>query len=359
MMKLVNLASNMRCEDELLLCCARVLLEPQDQGRIEHLLQGPLEWQTVLKRAHWHRIRPLTHHHLRAQPAGFVPRDVLDALARNARELAERNRRLARVQEEIAAVFEENAVRVLFYKGPTLTVTAYGDLNLRECGDLDLLVHHNDLPRVIDLIKACGFTDAGRIRQAGEWEFQRDRTALDVHWNLAPWWLKYHVDFDRLWEDGLSLTNGSGYVRALRPEDSLVVLSIHGSKHWWERLRWICDIAELVNSGQVMDWERVAAGASEMRSRRAVELALCLACDLLSARLPEEIRRDLDQSKATKQLVTQVTAWLGHGQHVEQMRQSRQRLRFRMMLNDRMRDRVPQMGRTLLARFSRFVSGGP
>jgi hypothetical protein len=358
MTNLANADATMRREDELLICCARLALGPHEQARIGHLLQVPLDWQAVLKRAHWHRIRPLTHYHLRAQPAGSVPSEVLDALAIDARELAERNQRLDRAQKEIMTAFENSGVRVLFYKGPTLTVAAYGDLNLRECGDLDLLVHQDDVPRVVDVLTVSGYKPARMIRQAGEWEFQRDRTTLDVHWNLAPWWLKYRVDFDRLWKAGLSLTNGSACARELRPEDSIVVLSIHGSKHWWERLRWICDIAELVNSGRVMDWERVAAGATEMRSRRAVELGLCLAGDLLSAKLPAEIRRDLDQSEAVKQLVAQVTAWLEHGENVEELRQPRQRLCFRMMLNDRMRDRVPQIGRTLLARLSRFVRGG-
>jgi hypothetical protein len=234
---------------------------------------------------------------------------------------------------------------------------AYGDLNLRECGDLDLLVHRDEFPRAIDLLQSNGFTVFRTISQSGECELQRNGIALDVHWDLAPWWLKYRVNFDRLWDDGLSLAESAGFARKLRSEDAIVVLCIHGTKHWWERLRWICDIAELVNVGRVKDWDRVAAEAAYARSSRSVSLGLWLAADLLSAKLPTEIRRELDRSVAVKRMGAQVSDWLRHCEPVDEWRNSRERFLFRMRANDRVQDCVPQMARTLMARLSRTIHG--
>jgi hypothetical protein len=349
----------MRLEDELLICCARVSLGPHVQARIEALLREPLDWQILLKRAHWHRIRPLVDVHLRAQPAGFVPDDVLKKLGDSAGELADRNQRLSRTLDEIAALCEDRGLRLLAYKGPTLATDAYGELNLRECGDLDVLVHQDELHHAVEMLKSSGFSSVRMIRQSGEWDFQRNRVSVDLHWDLAPWWLKYRVDFDRLWEDGVPLAGNSVFARKLRPEDSLVVLCIHGIKHLWERLRWICDVAEVVNRGFVTDWDRVEARAAEMNSRRSVALGLRLAGDLLSAKLPAEMRRELDQSPVLGRLAAQVGTWLQHGKRVEALRKSRDRLLFRMMVNDRRRDRLPQLGRNLLARLACSVQGAP
>src|SRR3712207_8653927 len=38
---------------------------------------------------------------------------------------------------------------------------------------------------------------------------------------------------------------------------SLLILCVHGTKHIWGRLSWICDVAELLRTQPDMDWEYV------------------------------------------------------------------------------------------------------
>ena len=355
MVNLADCETSTRYEDELLVCCARVSLGPEVSARMEQLLRGPLDWQTVLKRAWWHRIRPLTYRHLLAQSPGQVPEPVLEELAKYSEELEHRNQYLESELCKVATLFEDSAIRMLVFKGPTLTRDAYGDLRLRECGDLDLLVHRDDLPQAMEMLESNGFqsawnqVDEKRPRQVFACEFRREGVELDLHWDLAPGWHNFHVDFDRLWDGGLPLAADSRFVRKLSAEDSIVVLCMHGTKHWWERLRWICDIAELVNSGGVQEWDRVEAAAVEARSRRPVLLGLCLAGDLLAAELPEEVRQTLDRTPVVSRLAAQVGIWLRHGESGSESRRLRERFLFRMRLSERMRDRVPQIAHYLLA----------
>ncbi len=95
---------------------------------MEELVRQPLNWETVLDRSWWHRIRPLTYRHLRAQPDGTVPDHVLLELAGHASELSIRNRRLAKALADVAGMFEDAKLRGLVFKGPTLAEDAYGDL---------------------------------------------------------------------------------------------------------------------------------------------------------------------------------------------------------------------------------------
>jgi putative nucleotidyltransferase-like protein len=75
-------------------------------------------------------------------------------------------------------------------------------------------------------------------------------------------------------------------VQGLAPEDLLIVLCVHGSKHVWEELKWVCDVAELLRSHQHLDWDRIFSNASAWRCRRLVSMGLSLAYRLLDAPLP-------------------------------------------------------------------------
>ena len=337
----------MRAEDELLVCCARRSLDAKTQARISQLIQEPLDWPTVLSGGWWHRMRPLLHRHLSSQPVGRIPDEFLEELANHATELAVRNLRLSSALENIVAMFEDRQLRMCVFKGPTLSEDAYGDLSLRECGDLDLLVHPDDILDVKNMLIAYGFTSAWdqaeHRRQAFACEFRRQDVELDVHWGLAPGWFNYRIDFDRLWASGMGLSSDTTLARKLCPEDTIVVLCIHGTKHWWGRLKWICDIAELINSNPEMDWNRMYSSADTANARRAVDLGLRLASDLLSAKLPESMRQDLNRCQMTQRLASQVVTWLAHGERAAEQRHLRERFLFRLRLCERVRDRLPQL----------------
>ncbi|WP_244142139.1 nucleotidyltransferase family protein [aff. Roholtiella sp. LEGE 12411] len=83
----------------------------------------------------------------------------------------------------------------------------------------------------------------------------------------------------------------------------LVILCVHGSKHLWERLAWICDLAELIRIHQQTDWEQIMAKAKKLGTERMLLLGLYLAHNLLETTLPEpvnqRIRADLECQKLT------------------------------------------------------------
>jgi hypothetical protein len=79
-------------------------------------------------------------------------------------------------------------------------------------------------------------------------------------------------------------------VDTLAPDVLLPSLCEHGSKHLWERLTWICDVAELVQRDQDLDWERIGVEARRSDGHRTVALGLRLAEDLLGVPVPEPMR---------------------------------------------------------------------
>ncbi len=359
MVDLITTDSSTANVDEMLRYCGRVSPSIEAVAGIKRLAAGPLDWELLFERSWWHRIRPLTYRHLRRHAPGVLPPAVNDRFIEQTTELAERNQRLLQALHEVASYFAEAGIRVLVFKGPTLALDAYGDLSLRECGDLDLLLHRHDFPRAAELLEAHRFQSSWgqsaeeAVQQVFACEYNRDGVQLDVHWDLAPGWLNYQIDFDQYWEAGSPAVEDSHFVRKIRPEDSIVVLSVHGAKHWWERLRWIGDIAELVNSGQVEDWDRVEVQSSRSHSRRSVELGLWLARHLLDAALPDDVARRIDRRGDIGRMGRQVVVWLSQAEQAARERSFRERFSFRMALCERWRDRGPQIWRYLRERPAR------
>jgi hypothetical protein len=78
-------------------------------------------------------------------------------------------------------------------------------------------------------------------------------------------------------------------VQTLGSEDLLMFLCAHGAKHGWERLEWICDVAQLVRQQPDLNWESIVTRARARGCERMVLLGLLLARDLLEAPVPEPL----------------------------------------------------------------------
>jgi hypothetical protein len=99
---------------------------------------------------------------------------------------------------------------------------------------------------------------------------------------------------------------GGGTVPTLSPEDLLLILCMHGSVHLWQRLGWICDVAELIHARKGMDWERVTEQAAALGGERMFFLGLYLASDLLGAPLPRKVLHKVEADPTVKVLAREV-----------------------------------------------------
>ena len=77
---------------------------------------------------------------------------------------------------------------------------------------------------------------------------------------------------------------------SLGPEELLIVLCMQGSKHVWEDLKWLCDVAELVRRRHAMDWSRLFFLAHEWGCRRLLLMGLATAHILFDIPLPRLIQ---------------------------------------------------------------------
>lgn len=83
------------------------------------------------------------------------------------------------------------------------------------------------------------------------------------------------------------------------------MLCVHGSKHFWERLLWILDVAQLIRTQEV-DWTLLKEIAAKLKSTRVLLLGLHLAHDLFHAPLPGELLEEIARDSAVQELAEKV-----------------------------------------------------
>jgi hypothetical protein len=137
-----------------------------------------------------------------------------------------------------------------------------------------------------------------------EHPFVRDdgKVVVELHWEITE---RHFLPFDteRLWGRLEPITLGGQGVSTFSPDDMLLILCVHGAKHAWERLGWICDVAELFRARQEdIEWEEIVAQATALGGKRMLLLGLYLANDILGAELPERVAQRVRADSTVKEL---------------------------------------------------------
>jgi Uncharacterised nucleotidyltransferase len=195
-------------------------------------------------------------------------------------------------------MFEKQMIDVVSLKGPVLSVALYQGKVLRTCSDLDLLVRPGDALRAKRALEAIGYrltsvphwpADTAYLRNPNcqlSFTDPADQLNVDLHWRLLPHYFPPSFEDAQIWSKLRTVPWGRSQARTLAPEHLLLFLCGHGTKHRWQRLGWVCDIARLIQVEPYLDWKEVFAQAGRTDTSRMVSLGLLLASDLLGAALP-------------------------------------------------------------------------
>lgn len=272
-------------------------------SRVPALCADVREWSALIDRARAHGLDPLLHRHLGGLDA--VPIAARERLRGHAETTAVRNRLLVAELGKVLAALAAHDIAAMPYKGPMLAITAYGDVALRRFADLDVLVRRADALRAVRALRELGYAprlcltpgqERAYLRAECEYALDRDRGRLtvEIHWDIAPRDYAVRVDLDAIWRSARPIDAGGLSVLAPAPEDLLLMLIVHGSKHAWERLSWLVDVAEIVRAHPDLDWAALIERARAAGAGRMVRVALALARDLLGHALPAAAAREVE-----------------------------------------------------------------
>ena len=295
---------------EFRLAAACAMWPPSDR-RIEAIrvaAAGGLDWPRFLRVALRHRVVGLVHDGLTRARLDLPPA-IAQKIGAQSTQLVSESLAMAAEALRLQRLFDEADLPVLFVKGASLAMLAFGTLGLSSGQDIDLLVPLETLPAASALVARAGYrrfdpplelSDAQLrlllpMRKDLGFVHQATGLRIELHWRLFlnPYAM---AGASFMAASRIVLLNGTQGLRTLGEEDLFAYLCMHGALHWWNRLKWLADVNALVVSMPEDGVERLVRAAEAMGAGRAAALALLLCQRLLQTPLPTFMTATLDKS---------------------------------------------------------------
>lgn len=288
-------------EVELLLLATRPVLTGADVDGMHSLCSSDLDWDFLYQLARRHSLLPLLYHRLKTSHDA-IPVDSLHKLRLAYQENVARNLIFADELAELTAALKNSGIESIAYKGPVLAKLAYGDAALRRFVDLDVMVRRADVPRAADVLINRGYAPVQDLTEGQQalllssqhnLQFTKHgrRLLLELHWQVSSHLFAESVTAEDLWNSLETVEVNGVELKTFSIDDLLFSLCVHGSRHLWERLAWITDIAHLLSRRPEINWQTLLRRAEVTQSERMFLLGVHLAAVLLGAPLPDQVRK--------------------------------------------------------------------
>lgn len=279
--------------------CQTAIPEGQVKEMSKFLESGEIDWKYLLNVAQRNSVLPLLSWNLINASTELLPDQIRIFLEDELQRHLRTNLYLTGKLIELIKCLEVENIRAVPFKGPLLSVQAYGSAALRDYGDLDILVQPKDFKRAVDIIKENGYEPLTSVSwlEKTNWYISRkkdiyfanpDRSVIvELHWKLSGSHFGLPKEVNGLWERLENVEIAGSDIPTLSFNDLFIYLCLHGSRHSWERFQWICDIHELIRSSMDIDWNRFLDEARQFGCENVVALSLRLVNEFFGFVIPE------------------------------------------------------------------------
>lgn len=186
----------------------------------------------------------------------------------------------------VTDAFTAEGLRFIPLKGPILSYRLYVDATYRQYCDLDILVDVTSVSKSAKLLN-----DLGYVSMYHTWTEKRygqrvivnhmhhvffshpvKELNIELHWRLfqtpAASFSKID-DLIKIYQSGETFAGRSFTV--LSNELELLYLVMHGSIHFWRRLKWLADVDAYIKT-RTIDWKLFERLAKDLKAERLVSI---------------------------------------------------------------------------------------
>ena len=337
-------------EIKFLIVCCQMKVSENEIEFIRSFIQNPkFNIKNLLALANQHGIQPLVYKTLKnLQPVilGSHPKGIscsgigdpqsqsdnscaslltthyplptlINELKANYMGISQRNMLMSAELLKLIKLLQENDIESLAFKGPTLAQMAYRDITMRQFGDIDILIRKKDRYTMMDLLMKENFIPEIDLKKSTKETFfdsvnvigfhnPSTGVYIEIHWELLS--KNYAINWEEkvLWEKQETTLINQKEIPVLRLEQLLLYLCVHGAKHLFERLEWVCDIDRSIRANPHIDWSYLLDEAEKLGIKRMLLLGLALSQQLFKLELPQIVQKEIVQDKELPKIISRV-----------------------------------------------------
>jgi hypothetical protein len=259
----------------------------------DEALDTGVDFSNLLDLADRHRITPLVY--LQLKDDSRIDKDVLLLL----KERFELNRLqalgLKGREQWLADELSARNIKFVFLKGLQLAEKFYGDLACRHVFDLDVLVEKSSLNLVNEIIVGKGFIPDPDLHQFNKIQSLFYTAVYHDLTYKSPSDKNVIIELHWRYRDVLSGFN-LNVVRPLDPVEELLYICTHGTEHAWFRLKWLCDVVQMIDSCD-FDWQHVTDRATELGCHTHLQMTWRLLNRLFEWTIPLPVLNRMPKAK--------------------------------------------------------------
>jgi len=161
---------------------------------------------------------------------------------------------------------------------------------------------------------------------------------LDMETQIAPRQFSFDMPLDMLWADRQQLRMDGRTYETLSIENLMLILCVHGTKHLWERLIWVVDVATLLRKRKDLNVPKLLEMATSCGGLRMLLVGLEIAREVTGESLPAEADEAVRRDPTVAQLAHAAITWaLGN---LTASPSLREKIAFNFAVRERVRDRL-------------------
>lgn len=258
-------------------------------------------WEGFVSLAYSHGIFPLVYRTLK-EYAHLIPEYIFAHMKQNYMDIVKQNMLMTSELIKVIKILEENGIEAISFKGPVLSQMAYGDVVSRQYCDLDVLVQKEEIFKIENLLKnkykrALKLTSSQEdiwIKYAHDLSLtNQNGINIEFHWSMFDSNHPINLVKINFFKHSIKTIINNQNINTISNEKFLVYLCIHGSKHLYERIEWVCDIDRFIKT-QKVDWDIVEDIIKNDNSKKFFLLGLFLTKILFNTDLGKNYENQFD-----------------------------------------------------------------
>lgn len=294
---------HLKPEEKFILLAADIKPEKSILDRLDELIPTISDWEGFTKMAIDRAAAPLIVDKLpKLSKAGLFPDGVLRRLKQASLRTLTRNMLLTEHFRQVIRAFNEAEIPVIALKGSMLSEWLYGNINLRQFSDLDLLVPQEKGLAALEILRKMGYVSSDLSLT----DFITENTSIvhykpmikngvsvEIHIRVHSEMESYQVDLQDMWQHAVPLKLHGVEAFGFSPEDLLLHLCIHLDKHFIiGQFQFTClyDLVNMLNhKGDVLNWELFEQKCIQAKTESVTYKYLILAQKYMNGQLPIEV----------------------------------------------------------------------